>query len=87
MARVPDVLFGPEKKGKTEGRTRQTRSRDPDLAPVKETEPSASSAEGSVSLSSSGEESSEEGQASPVAEGPIILDDSPMRTRMKFLLQ
>jgi hypothetical protein len=77
MARVPDVLFGPKRRERAEGSTRQTRSRDPNPALAKETEPSISSTEGSVSLSLSGEESSGEGQAHPVVEGPIILDDSP----------
>jgi hypothetical protein len=51
MARIPDVLFAPKKKGKVEGSTRRTRSKGPNPAPVKEAEPSVSSTEGSVSLS------------------------------------
>jgi hypothetical protein len=65
MARVPDVLFGPKKKNRAGGSTRQTRSQDPNPALVKETEPSISSTEGSASFSLSGEESSEKGEPSP----------------------
>jgi hypothetical protein len=74
---IPDVLFPSKKKGKAEGSTRRTRSKGPSPAPVKEAEPSASSDEGSISLSLSGEGDSAGDHAPQIAEGPIILDDSP----------
>jgi hypothetical protein len=77
MAHIPDVLFPSKKKVKVEGSTRRTRSKGPSLAPVKDVEPSASSDEGSVSLSLSSEGGSAGEGAPQIVEGLIVLDDSP----------
>jgi hypothetical protein len=76
MANIPDVLFPPKKKGKAEGSTRRTRSKRPSPVLVKEAEPSGSSDDGSISLSSSEEGDSAGDHAPQITEGPSILDDS-----------
>lgn len=89
MDKVLDVLFEPEKKGKVGG-TYKMRSRNTGPIPFEETEASASStkkAEGGASLTSSREESLEGGQASPIAEGLIILDDSSAEDGVKSPLR